>query len=225
MGEPYVKLYKKLLKWEWYDDANTTRLFIHILLRTNWQPGSWHGIDYEAGQFITSLQTLSVETHLSIQQVRTSLNHLISTGEITSFQQGRSRIITVNNWCQYQGDNKVSNRKVTGNQQDTNKKVTTDKEYIKEKEEVKELKEIKYYPADELLDVAFRDYVSMRKQIKKPMSDKAIELAMKKLNELSSGNNDTAIAILNQSIMNSWQGLFPLKQKNKTFEDKWGFET
>ena len=86
-------------------------------------------------------------------------------------------------------------------------------------------KKNKYYPEDELLDNAFSDYVSMRKQIKKPMSDRAIELAMKKLNELSSGNNDTAIAILNQSIMNSWQGLFPLKQKNKTFEDKWGFET
>jgi len=205
MEEPYIKLYKKMLSWEWYDDPNTMRVFIHCLLRTNWKPGAWHGIHYEAGQFITSLETLSVETHLSVQQVRTALRHLSSTGELTSKQQGRSRIITVNNWQNYQGTNKVANKKVTRSQQDANKVVTTDKEY-KEKEE----KNIYYDDTD--LDKAFADYVSMRKQIKKPMTDHAVELAKKKLNELSGGDTETAIKILEQSVMNSWQGLFELKK-------------
>lgn len=209
MGEPYVKLYKKMLKWEWYDDTNTKILFLHILLRANWEPGSWHGIDYEAGEFITSLETLSVETHLSIQQIRTALKHLISTGEITSKQQGRARIITVNNWCQYQGGNKVSNSKVTGSQQGPNKVVTTDKEYKEYKEEKN-----KYYD-DAKLDKAFSDYVAARKQMKKPMTDHAIDLAKKKLDELSGGNTDTAVKIIEQSILGGWQGLFPLKQDQK----------
>ena len=83
-----------------------------------------------------------------------------------------------------------------------------------------------YYPNDENLDKAFADYVTMRKKLKKPMTDRAVELAIKKLNDLSKGDNDIAIKIIEQSVMNSWQGLFPLKEEqtnNKsTLFDKWG---
>lgn len=57
----------------------------------------------------------------------------------------------------------------------------------------------------------------MRKLIKKPMTDKAVSLAMSKLQKLAvlpfseTMDNDLAIQILEQSVMNSWQGLFPLK--------------
>ena len=89
-------------------------------------------------------------------------------------------------------------------------------EYIREEE--KELKTNtpynppQYFPNDENLDKAFTDYVAMRKKIKKPMTDRAVDIAIKKLNELSGGDNDMAVRILEQSIMNSWQGLFPLKE-------------
>ena len=129
MAEPFIKLYRKMLKWEWYDDINTCRLFLHCLLRAEWQSGSWHGIHYEAGQFITSLPNLAKETNLSIQQVRTSLKHLISTGELTTNQQGTARIITVVKWDEYQGANRVPNREVTGNQQGANRELTACKEY------------------------------------------------------------------------------------------------
>lgn len=78
-----------------------------------------------------------------------------------------------------------------------------------------------YYPNDEILNKAFSDYVDMRKKIKKPMTDRAIELAIKKLEELSGGDNDTAIKIIEQSVMNSWQGLFPLKEEHKPQERNW----
>lgn len=69
-----------------------------------------------------------------------------------------------------------------------------------------------YYPNDELLDQAFTDFVEMRKQIKHPMTVRAVQLAMSKLENLSGGDNDKAIRILEQSVMNSWKGLFPLKE-------------
>lgn len=89
-----------------------------------------------------------------------------------------------------------------------------------------------YFSNDESLNQAFLDYLEMRKQIKKPMTDRAVELAMKKLKELStlsfseSMDNDTAIKILEQSTMNCWQGLFPLKEdkpksNNSDWEQKW----
>lgn len=71
-------------------------------------------------------------------------------------------------------------------------------------------KSVVYFPEDEVLNSAFVDYVKMRKQIKAPMTDRAIELAIKKLENLSGGDNDKAVAILEQSIMNSWKGLFDL---------------
>ena len=129
MDETYVKLYRKLRYWEWYDDVNTCHLFIHCLLRAEWKAGSWHGINYEAGQFITSLPSLVKETGLSLQQVRTALDHLKSTGEITDFRQGNARIITVCKWSEYQGDNRPINRPLTDFQQTSNRLLTPCKEY------------------------------------------------------------------------------------------------
>ena len=77
-----------------------------------------------------------------------------------------------------------------------------------------------YYP-DVLLNAAFLDFIEMRKKIKKPMTDRAIELCMRKLKELStqpfseSMDNDIAIKILEQSTMNCWQGLFPLRENRQ----------
>lgn len=74
-----------------------------------------------------------------------------------------------------------------------------------------------YYPHDENLNLAFIDFVDMRKAIKKPMTERAITLAMNKLKKLSaipfsdSMDNDLAIQILEQSTMNCWQDLYPLK--------------
>jgi len=87
-----------------------------------------------------------------------------------------------------------------------------------------------YFPNDESLNQAFLDYLEMRKQIKKPMTDRAVELAIKKLEELStlpfsdSMDNDLAIQILNQSVMNSWQGLFPLKEQKTSNTPKGGVD-
>ena len=88
----------------------------------------------------------------------------------------------------------------------------TDTDTITDSESDSVTKESKYYPNDELLDKAFRDFVEHRKQIRKPMSDKAVELAMEKLKNLSGGDNDLAIRIINQSIGQGWQGLFELKE-------------
>ena len=217
MAEPFIKLYKKMLKWEWYDEPNTCRVFLHCLLRANWQETRWHGELIKPGQFITSLETLSKETKLTINQVRTALEHLKSTGEITSSSQARYRIITVVKWNEYQADHKLNHKQTTSSSQADHKLTTTDKEY----KEYKEYKKVKKYYDDEALDSAFSDYVDMRKQIKKPMTDRAITLAQNKLDDLSGGDSSIAIEILNQSVLNGWQGLFPLKAESKSQEIDW----
>lgn len=139
----FIKVYRKFMEWEWYTDINTKTLFLHCLLRANWKEGSWMGINYLPGEFITSLPTLSLESGLTVQQVRTSLNKLISTGELTSKSTDsvtgkkltKCRIITVNNWNEYQVDNSQinsqinskPNRTATGQQQDSNSRYKNNK--------------------------------------------------------------------------------------------------
>ena len=141
MADPFVKLYKKMLKWEWYDDINTCRLFIHCLLKANWEPTKWHGVEIEPGQFITSLASLAKETKLTVRQVRVALDHLNMTGEVTSECHSKFRVITVNGWNCYQGNDKQRDKQVTNRRQADDKQVTTVKEYkeLKEREEVKNI--------------------------------------------------------------------------------------
>lgn len=37
MIEGYIKIYRQLLEWEWYDDIPTKVLFIHCLLKANFR--------------------------------------------------------------------------------------------------------------------------------------------------------------------------------------------
>lgn len=70
------------------------------------------------------------------------------------------------------------------------------------------------------LGIAINNFVEFRKGIKKPMTEYAVELMVKKLAEMSKHNIRSAVDILNQSIMNGWQGIFPLKQeKGRTVPD------
>ena len=126
----FIKLSHKLLDWEWYDNVNVKVLFIHCLLRANYKPGSWHGIHYEAGQFITSLSTLSKETGQTIRMVRDNLDKLILTGELTSTILPKGRLITVNNWGLYQTNDKVCDKEMTSTlTSNPTSNRATDKEY------------------------------------------------------------------------------------------------
>ena len=85
-------------------------------------------------------------------------------------------------------------------------------------------KVLQHYPEDEELASVFADYMEMRKKIRKPMTERAITLVKNKLSKLATVNGvfdrNLAISILNQSIMNSWQGVFPLKEDYKSSDPK-----
>lgn len=63
---------------------------------------------------------------------------------------------------------------------------------------------------NENLNTVIIEFISFRKQIKKPMTDKAISLMKKKLDALAS-NDEEKIAVLEQSILNGWQNIYELK--------------
>ena len=84
----------------------------------------------------------------------------------------------------------------------------------------KEKKEHVVYDPDELLNQSIIDFIDFRKKIKSPMTDRAITLMLNKLNKMAT-DNDKKIEILNQSIINGWKGVFPLKEtKSKSSFDE-----
>lgn len=128
----FIKLYYKLLDWEWYTNPNVFRLFIHCLLKANRQTKKWQGITIERGSFITSYPHLAKELGLSPQQIRTAIQKLENTGEITRSvtrnQQGSNTMIVVNNYNEYQPSNTQFNTQITLEQHLDNTQITPTKE-------------------------------------------------------------------------------------------------
>ena len=135
MKGDYVKINRSLLEWGWYQDKNTCRLFIHMLLKANWKDGFFLGIEIKRGSFVSSLAKLSEETNLSVREIRTALKHLESTGEVTSTKYNKFTVFTVNNYCSYQSIDRQSDKQVTSNRQASDKQVTTIEERKKGRRE------------------------------------------------------------------------------------------
>lgn len=132
----YIKLYRSLLSWEWYDDINTKTVFLHLLLTVNVAKRQWHGISVPCGGRVSSYAVLAEETKLTERQVRTAIKHLEMTGEVTRYKYPKFTVFAINNYDKYQlvtgkatewrqGDDKEA----TGQRQQ-NKKIEEDKEDI-----------------------------------------------------------------------------------------------
>ncbi|MFR5492965.1 hypothetical protein, partial [Dialister invisus] len=71
-----------------------------------------------------------------------------------------------------------------------------------------------------MLFEAVKDWIEMRKTIKAPLTARAASMSFKRLCELSHGNESMMIEILNQSTLNCWKGLFPLKNPSGLQDQK-----
>lgn len=113
----WVKVARKLLDWRWYKDANTMRVFLHLLLSANVEDHDFQHVTIHRGQVATSYESLANALGLSIQNVRTAIAHLKSTGELTSKAYSKFQVLTIVSWYLYQCE---LTGKLTGNQQATN---------------------------------------------------------------------------------------------------------
>lgn len=71
-----------------------------------------------------------------------------------------------------------------------------------------------------MLFEAVKDWIEMRKIIKAPLTARAASMSFKQLCELSHGNESMMIEILNQSTLNCWKGLYPLKNPSGLQDQK-----
>ena len=115
----------------------------------------------------------------------------------------KQKLLTCKTNCKTNSKTNVSQ---ADKEEDKDKEIDIDKKNKK--------KEPKVFSDDSSLNEAILSFIEFRKSIKKPMTDHAVKLLLKKLNEMT-GNIPEQIEIINQSIMNGWQGVFPLKEKQQ----------
>ena len=97
----WIKLYRKICDWQWYQDAKMVHLFVHLMLKASIMKGSDLS---DSWQLCTSLRILSKETGLSLQNIRTCIGKLQRTGEITfrTLPTHLQSVITIYNSGSYQ---------------------------------------------------------------------------------------------------------------------------
>lgn len=228
----WIKLHRKMVEWEWYDDNNTKILFLHLLLTANHADKKWRGQIIKRGQKITSLQHLADETHLTVRQVRTSLNKLKSTNELTIKTTSKYSLVTILKYSDYQDrdeeddkqNDKQDDKQMTNERQTNDKQMTTNKNEKNNKNNKNIKKESnKERSFDKIIDaftdnldlrIELKNHLAVRKLKKGSLTDRAIELELKTLSNLS-GDVNTQLAIVRQSIEKGWIGFFPVQTKKE----------
>lgn len=109
----FILLHRKLKQWGWYKDSVVKDLFLHLLLSASFKDFEWMGRQLKAGQLITGRKRLAEELDFTERQIRTALDKLKSTGEVTIETTNKYTIITVVNWDDYQGLDKIATNKTT----------------------------------------------------------------------------------------------------------------
>ena len=102
MKNGWISLHRKTIQTDWYTNIPAKVLAVHLLLRVNETPETWHGVTIERGSFVTSRAHLSEETGLTERQVRTGISKLVASGFCTVTATKQSSIITVCKFDEYQ---------------------------------------------------------------------------------------------------------------------------
>jgi len=179
----WVKLHRQILEWEWFEDPNTFRLFMYLLLKANHKDRKFKGQMVYQGQLLTGRDLLAKDTGLSVQKVRTALNNLKSTNEITIESSSKGTIIQIVNYKKYQ---EQPTKQPTSNQQ-----VTTNKNVKNVKEDRRHL---------------FSKWLEYRRSIKHPIDN---DLTLEKLEKRFNSESLHCLEFtINNSIENNWRGLF-----------------
>ncbi len=136
MSIGWIKLHRKLKHWEWFKDVPTCYLFIYLLMEAEYEDIKEKGIIIKRGQLKTSFRKIVSETGLSIQQIRTSLNKLKSTHDITQLSTHDFSLITIENYDKYQDAEMLATQEAT--QEATYEQHTSNTPIDKEDKELKE---------------------------------------------------------------------------------------
>jgi hypothetical protein len=209
----YIKLYRSLKSKGYYRDSEYVHLWVHLLMKASYEDreflfgGKLHQL--KPGQFITGRNSLVVETGINRSKIERILKCFEIEQQIEQQKTNKFRIISICNWSKYQICEQQDEQQVSIQRATSEHPVSTNKKDKKEKKEKKNNAGAFFLP-EWIPKEPWEAYLAMRVKIRRPLTD--YQMAVDKLRKImNTGGGATAADILNQSVFNSWQGLFPLK--------------
>lgn len=201
MNKGWIKLWRKLADWEWYDDIPATRLLVHLLVHVNYEDKNWKGHLIRAGSMAFSWETLSDKSGLSVRQCRTAMKKLEDSGEATRYVAGKFQVVSLVKWEELQSDEREATGNRSGQRQDDDRQSTT----TKESKELNKLRSI-IDTIDSDKKEIFEEWIDYRKKIKKTIKN---EKTMQRLvDRFNSEPLEKCTWVVNHSIDAQYQGLF-----------------
>ncbi|WP_418510967.1 hypothetical protein [Corallibacter sp.] len=131
----FIMLKRDIMEWEWYQDLNTSKVFLHCLIKVNYSPKRWQGVLINKGEFLTSHENLAHETGLTVSKVRTSLKKLESTGyiNIATANYTKIRVLNLNEFVSEPNLNHVDKVENVSNSPSLMQKPTSDEVKLADK--------------------------------------------------------------------------------------------
>ena len=143
----FLKLKRTILEWEWYQDNNTFRVMIHLLLKSNYTVKQWQGNTINPGELITSIGNLSKELCLTENVIRTCLKKLKNTNYIITQGTNKFTKVRILKSSIYDEINLPNNKQAddpkTIKPSTTNKQITTTNTVKKEEEKKESIENFK----------------------------------------------------------------------------------
>jgi DNA-binding MarR family transcriptional regulator len=194
-------------------DADHLAVWMYLLLNATHAeyPALFKGekIMLKPGQLITGRKSIAAKLSISESKVTRTLKAFENEQQIEQQTSNKNRLISILNWDLYQSAEQQNELQVNNNRTTTEQQVNTNKN-VKKNKNVKN--ERKIYSDIPILNDSILEFVEYRKRMKKPMTDHAVDLMIGKLQKMTPDVNEQ-VEILNQSIMNGWTGVFPLKKE------------
>lgn len=133
---------------------------------------------------------------------------IVEDAVVKNFNNKSLKILTTSDQNFEQQD--VKNFNVNNNKEKKNRKKELSNKYVSAAEPL--LDTVPVIANNPELRTAFIDFVKMRAFIKHPLDEGGIKRIINKVYKLGGGNAETMCAILDQSVENTWRGVFPLRE-------------
>lgn len=109
----WVKAHRSFLDWEWMRKGHSFKVMMALVFKANYEPNTYQGTLVDRGSLIIGRDLFASELGISVQQLRTILRNLESTGEITTKSSRKGTIVTVVRYEDYQASTNESTSKPT----------------------------------------------------------------------------------------------------------------
>ncbi len=214
MHRGYIKLWRKIEDSFIWKDPEALMIWVILLMKANYKDTEFmfnsKKVILRRGQLITGLNQLSLSTGVTKSKCYRVLKCLESETLIEIQKTNRYSIISIVKYSEYQDNETLNETPVKLQRNSSETPVETSKELIRTNKNKDKPINPSLYPY--LLDVSFYNaycnFLEMRKSKKNEATSHAKKLI---LDKLSKESIETAIAMLEESTIRGWSGVFPLK--------------